>query len=116
LASLGHPANFNGLCLLAVLLHRFLVAKLCVVEQRAPPISGRAAITLGIGPHSSFCILSYCIFVVSELVNSCCNLFYKYSAVAEMGEGLAPMDMGRKLGAVRILGELDPHVTHCGVG
>jgi len=28
-------------------------AKLCGVEQRAPPIFGRAAITLGIGPHSS---------------------------------------------------------------
>ena len=27
--------------------------KLCGVEQRAPPIFGRAAITLGIGPHSS---------------------------------------------------------------
>jgi len=27
-------------------------AKLCGVEQRAPPIFGRAAITLGIGPHS----------------------------------------------------------------
>ena len=28
-------------------------AKLCGVEQRAPPIFGRLAITLGIGPHSS---------------------------------------------------------------
>ena len=28
-------------------------AKLCGVEHRAPPIFGRAAITLGIGPHSS---------------------------------------------------------------
>ena len=26
---------------------------LCGVEQKAPPIFGRAAITLGIGPHSS---------------------------------------------------------------
>ena len=26
----------------------------CGVEQRAPPIFGRAAITLGTGPHSSF--------------------------------------------------------------
>jgi len=26
-------------------------AKFCGVEQRAPPIFGRAAITLGIGPH-----------------------------------------------------------------
>jgi len=29
-------------------------AKLCGIEQRAPPIFGRAAITLGIVPHSSF--------------------------------------------------------------
>ena len=29
-------------------------AKLCGVEQRTPPILGRAAITLGIGPHASF--------------------------------------------------------------
>jgi len=29
-------------------------AKLCGVEQRAPPIFDRAAIRLGIGPHSSF--------------------------------------------------------------
>jgi len=29
-------------------------AKLCGVEHRAPPIFGRATITLGIGPHSSF--------------------------------------------------------------
>jgi len=28
-------------------------AKLCGVEQRAPPMFGRATITLGIGPHSS---------------------------------------------------------------
>jgi len=32
-------------------------AKLCGVEQRAPPIFGRAAITLGLGPHSSLCFI-----------------------------------------------------------
>ena len=32
--------------------------RLCGVEQRAPPIFGRAAITLGIGPHSSFLLVS----------------------------------------------------------
>jgi len=32
-------------------------AKLCGVEQRAPPIFGRVAITLGIGPH--FYLYSY---------------------------------------------------------
>jgi len=52
----GTIANFNGFRVLAALLHGTLVwtsAKLCGVEQRAPPIFGRAAITLGIRPHSS---------------------------------------------------------------
>ena len=35
------------------------VSQLCGVEQRAPPIFGRAAITLGIGPHSSFILFEY---------------------------------------------------------
>jgi len=53
----------NSLCvqilrspILAALLHGTPAAgsaKLCGVEQRAPPIFGRAAITLGIGPHST---------------------------------------------------------------
>jgi len=50
----GTPENFNGFRVLAALLHGTLivgVAKLCGVEQRALPIFGRAAITLGIGPH-----------------------------------------------------------------
>jgi len=50
------PSNFNGFLGLAALLHSTLVwasAKLCGVEQRAPHIFGRAAITLGTGPHSS---------------------------------------------------------------
>jgi len=34
-----------------------VLATLCGVEQRVPPIFGSAAITLGIGPHSS--ILEY---------------------------------------------------------
>jgi len=52
----GSPANFNGFCVLAALLHGSQVvgvSKLCGVEQRAPPIFGRAAITLVIGPHCS---------------------------------------------------------------
>ena len=51
----GNPANFNGFGVLAALLHGIWAsAKLCGVEQRAPPIFGRATITLGIGPHSSY--------------------------------------------------------------
>jgi len=50
----GTPAKFNGFHVLAALLHCTVVvgvSQLCGVEQRAPPILGRAAITLGIGPH-----------------------------------------------------------------
>jgi len=52
----GTPANVNGFRVLAALLHSTLwaSAKLCGVEPKSPPIFGRAAITLGIGPHSSF--------------------------------------------------------------
>ena len=52
----GTPANFNGFLVLAALLHGTVVvgvSQLCGVEERAPPIFGRAAITLGIGPHFS---------------------------------------------------------------
>jgi len=53
----GTPANLNGFRVLAALLHgiwQWASAKTCRVEHRAPPIFGRAAITFGIGPHSSF--------------------------------------------------------------
>ena len=37
--------------------------------------------------------------------------------VAEMGDRLATIDMGQKLGTVPLLeGELGPHVTQCGLG
>jgi len=59
-----YPYNFNRFRVLAALLHATLVvasAKVCGVEQRAPPIFGRAVIMLGIGPHcnSSFFYLSF---------------------------------------------------------
>ena len=47
----GTPANFNGFRVLAALLHGTVLmasAKLCGVEQRAPPIFGMAAIMLSI--------------------------------------------------------------------
>ena len=43
-------------------------AKLCGVEQRAPPMFGRATITLGIGPHSSVTLCWSC-------VNDCHKLY-----------------------------------------
>jgi len=50
----GTPANFNGFHVLTALLHgtpAVGVSQTCGV--RAPPIFGRVAITLRIGPHSS---------------------------------------------------------------
>ena len=45
------------------------------------------------------------------------NLKNKCSAVDEMGDSLATIDMGRKLGCVPLLeGELGPIVTQCGLG
>ena len=41
------PANFNG----GSRLGSVTAQPNCGVEQRAPPVFGRAAITLGIGPH-----------------------------------------------------------------
>jgi len=56
----GTPPNVNGFRVLAALLHGTLVvgvSQTCGVEQRAPPIFGRAAIMLGIGPHSSLVLI-----------------------------------------------------------
>jgi len=59
----GTPGNFNRFRVLAALLHGsevvsvrhiYFVYILCGVEQRAQPICGRVAITLGIRPHSSY--------------------------------------------------------------
>jgi len=40
----------------------------------------------------------------------------KCSAVAEMGDCLAILNMGQKLGAVPLWGALGPHLTHCCLG
>jgi len=65
----GTQANFNGFRVLASLLHGIRAvapAKLCRVEQRAPAIFGRAAITFGIGPHSSHSCFRLLLSIVSE--------------------------------------------------
>jgi len=41
---------------------------------------------------------------------------YKCSAVAEMGDRLATIAMGRKLGAVPLRGDLGTHIKQCGMG
>jgi len=55
----------------------------CGVEQRAPPIFGRAVITLGIDPHSS------CLFVPSPAGWFCLSYFLyckMYVAVTKMND------------------------------
>jgi len=50
----GTPGNFNGSRVLGSVTARHSSSwrqPNCGVEQTAPPIFGRAAITLGIGPH-----------------------------------------------------------------
>jgi len=52
----GTPGNFNGFRVLAALIFTARHSSSgrqpnCGIEQRAPAIFGRAAITLGIGPH-----------------------------------------------------------------
>ena len=56
----GTPANFNKFRVLAALLHG--TQPNCGIEQRAPPIFGRAAIMLGTGPHSRVSINKGCYF------------------------------------------------------
>ena len=55
--SLGHPSYFQRVSRLgSVTVRHFSSGRQpnCGVEQRPPPIFGRAAITLGTGPHSSW--------------------------------------------------------------
>jgi len=70
----GTPTNFNGFRLGSVAARyssKWASAKLCGVEQRAPPIFGRATITLGIGPHSSFVLfLSFFFLFVPRLISA----------------------------------------------
>jgi len=56
--SLRHPCKFQRVSRLGSVTARWASANLCGVEQRAPTMFGRATITLGIGPHSSFSCLS----------------------------------------------------------
>jgi len=69
----GTPAHFNGFRvaswqLYCTTLQYWASAKLCGVEQRAAPnIFGRAAVMLGIGPHSNFVLflLSFFLFFLA---------------------------------------------------
>jgi len=57
LASLEHPSKFQRVSRLGSVTARHSSSgrqRDCGIEQRTLPIFGRVAITLGIGPHSSF--------------------------------------------------------------
>jgi len=56
----GTPANFNGFRILAALLHGTVVVG---VEQRAPPVFGRVAITLGID-WPTFYLCLFCVICI----------------------------------------------------
>ena len=72
------------------LLHGTLVVgsdKLCGVEQRAPLIFDRAAITMGIGPHSSF----ICVTVFADCCTASSTRIYLLTRAAILlGIELAP--------------------------
>ena len=65
----GTPANFNGFPVLAALL---LGSQVMIVNQTlrrwtAPPILGRATITLGIGPRSRFFFSAACKLTINYM-------------------------------------------------
>ena len=68
----GTPAHFIRFRVLAVLLHGILVVGVSQtgVEQTAPPIFGRAAITLGVAPHSSCRFMLLMNFAVRHRLSS----------------------------------------------
>jgi len=80
----GTPANFNGFRLssLGSVTARHSSSggcqPNCGVQQRAPPIFGRAAITLGIRPH--FLLYLFIIYLSSDLI--CKHAHCQYSVQA----------------------------------
>jgi len=70
----GTPVTFNGFRVLAALLRCSQVVSVSQtlrVEQRAPPMFGRATIRLGIGPHSSVKLLYTCYRPIANEQASC---------------------------------------------
>jgi len=62
----GTPANFNGFGVLATLLHGTLVVGVSQALRRSTEGATyirQAAITLGIGPHSSFSLFYVTVFL-----------------------------------------------------
>ena len=69
----GTKGNFNAFRVWAALLHGgqvVSVSQTLRVEQRVPPMFGRATIRLGIGPHSSDFYLSILFFFIPRLISA----------------------------------------------
>ena len=64
-------------------LEQWARAKLCGVEHRAPPIFGRATITLGIGPHCSYRLELFIdnIHNVNSTQNRCAHIILTHSPI-----------------------------------
>jgi len=80
----GTPANFNGFHILAALLHSTLVVGVSESLQHwteGATLFGRAAITLGIGPHSS--LLMLCCFIMCSVTTWSGTTRYRYSTDCE---------------------------------
>jgi len=72
--SLGHPSYFQRLPRLGNVTARHVVVGVSQTLRRwteAPPIFGRAAIRLGIGPHSSWCCFVV-VFVCADVAKFLC--------------------------------------------
>ena len=55
----------------------------CGIEQRVPPVFGRAAITLGIGPHSSYLLILLVLrcTVILKIQTEACISYGQYSMI-----------------------------------
>jgi len=92
----GTPANFNGF--------RSSSGRQpnCGVEQRAPPIFVRAAITLGIGPHSS----SYWICRQQRVRAGAISQWLTLNVAMPQGSWLGPISF------LVMIDDLAPGITH----
>jgi len=81
--SLAHPCKFQRVSRLGSLTAWHLVvvvSQTCGGEQRAPPMFGRATITLGIGPHSSCYIWLWSRYGIGQtIIFSSCSFFLSSS-------------------------------------
>ena len=75
----GTSVTFNGFRVLPALLHGIMhwasAKLLCGVEQRAPPMFGRATITLGIGQWPTFLVLIY----INDLEEDVVSNMFKFA-------------------------------------